>query len=253
MPRLPVPIVRILLILLVLTTPALAHDGVRDAAVAREAAQAFKIYIDEVTQEGGRPDLKRPAVVSMLGRIFDLDALNALPPAQASDISWLLEWGDAANATSKLFTRYGSKPGPRPDLEALQRNMTEYADEFATAMNFMIRAMAREAVAARLFRATLRPEDLTRVREQGFTGLRHSTAEFVLTAICSVIESGGRPENARLVAAAIRDTREVWANFFFAEDRSRVIEYIAEHDKRIPDETARTDLAAFTAALQAVD
>jgi len=54
-------------------------------------------------------------------------------------------------------------------------------------------------------------------------------------------------------AAAIRDTREVWAGFFFAKDRARVVEYIAGIDKRIPDETARTDLAAFTAALQAVD
>ena len=247
------PIVRILLILLALATPAFAHDGVRDAAVAREAAQAFKLYVDEVTQEHGRPDLKRPAVASMLGRIFDLDALDALPPAQASDMSWLLDWGDAANATSKLFTRYGSKPGPQPDLEALQRNMSAYEDEYATAMNFMIRVLAREAVAAELFRATLRPEDLTRVREEGFSGLRRSTAEFILTAICSVIESGGKAENARLVAAAIRDTRDVWAGFFFAQDRSRVIEYIAAHDKRMPDQTARTDLAAFTAALQAMD
>lgn len=55
------------------------------------------------------------------------------------------------------------------------------------------------------------------------------------------------------VAAAIRDTREVRANFFFAQDRSRVIEYIAGHDKRMGDNTARTDLAAFTAALLAVD
>lgn len=247
------PIVRILLVLLALATPAMAHDGVRDAAVAREAAHAFKLYIDEVTQEGGRPDLKRPAVASMLGRIFDLDAFNALPPAQASDMTWLMEWGQAANATSKLFTLYGSKPGPQPDLEALQRNMTEYGDEYAVAVNFMIRALAREAVSAQLFRATLRPEDLTRVREEGFTGLRHLTAEYVVIAICAVIESGGKVENARLVAAAIRDTRDVWAGFFFAQDRSRVIEYIAEHDKRIGDETARSDLAAFTEALQAMD
>jgi len=28
---------------------------------------------------------------------------------------------------------------------------------------------------------------------------------------------------------------------------------MAAHDKRMPDQTARTDLAAFTAALQAMD
>jgi len=51
------------------------------------------------------------------------------------------------------------------------------------------------------------PEQRTRVREQGLTGARNSNAEFILSAICSAITSGGKPANARLVAAAIRDTR----------------------------------------------
>jgi hypothetical protein len=247
------PIVRILLVLLALASPALAQDGARDAAAAREAAQAFRVYVEGVTKKGGRPDLTRPEVAALLGRVFDLGALNALPPAQATDILWLLDWMDAANATNKLFTRYGSKPGPQPDLAAIQRNMTEYEDPYAAAMNFMIRGLAREAVSATMFRAGLAPEQRTRVREEGFAGVRSSTAEFILAAICSAIESGGKPANARLVAAAIRDTREVWASFFLPQDRARVIELLADLPKRVPDETARIDLAAFTAALQAVD
>ena len=133
------PIVRILLVLLALVSPALAQDGARNAASAREAAQAFRVYVEGVTKKGGRPELTRPEVAALLGRVFDLGALNALPPAQGSDISWLLDWMEAANAVNKLFTRYGSKPGPQPDLEALQRNMTEYEDQYAAAMNFMIR------------------------------------------------------------------------------------------------------------------
>jgi hypothetical protein len=245
------PIVRILLVLLALTSPALAQDGAREVAAAREAAQAFRVYVEGVTKKGERPDLTRPEVAALLGRVFDLDALNALPPAQANDILWLPDWMDAANATNKLFTRYGSKPGPQPDLAAIQRNMTEYEDQYAAAMNFLIRGFAREAVSSNLFMAALAPEQRTRVREEGLARLRSNAAEFVLAAICSVIQSGGKPANARLVAAAIRDTREVWASYFLPQDRARTIELLADLPKQVPDETARIDLAAFTAALQA--
>jgi hypothetical protein len=247
------PIVRILMVLLALASPAFAQDGARDAAAAKAAAQAFRVYVEGVTKTGGRPDLTRPEVAALLDRVFDLDALNALPPTQANDIIWLLDWMDAANGVSKLFTRYGSKPGPQPDLAAIQRNMTEYEDQFAVAVNFLIRGFAREAVSSKLFMAGLAPEQRTRVREEGLARLRSSAAEFILGAVCSVIESGGKPANARLVAAAIRDTREVWASNFLQQDRARVIEQLADPSRRVPDETARTDLAAFTAALQAVN
>jgi hypothetical protein len=150
-----------------------------------------------------------------------------------------------------LFTRYGSKPGPQPDLAALGRNMAEYEDQYAAAMNFMVRGMAREAVSSNMFWAGLAPEQRTRVREEGLTGFRRTAAEWILEAICSV--SASKPANVRLVAAAIRDTREVWAIFFLPQDRARVIEGLAGYQKQVTDETARTDLAAFAAALQAVN
>jgi hypothetical protein len=160
---------------------------------------------------------------------------------------------DAANATIKLFTRYGSKPGPQPDLAALQRNMTEYEDQYAAAMNFMIRGLAREAVSSRMFWAGLAPEQRTRVREEGLAGLRRASAEIILATICSAVQNGGKPANARLVAAAIRDTREVWASYLLPQDRARVIEQLADLPRQVPDETARIDLAAFTATLQAAN
>ena len=226
------PIVRILMVLVALASPALAQDGLLAAAAARDAAQAFRLYVEGVAKKGERPDLTRPEVAALLGRVFDLDALNALPPAQASHIFWLLDWMEAANATNKLFTRYGSKPGPQPDLAAIERNMSEYEDQYAAAMNFLIRGQARE---------------------DGLARARGSTAEFVLSAICSVILSGGKPANARLVTAAIRDTREVWASYFLPQDRVRVIELLAGYEKQVSDETARTDLVAFAAALEAAN
>jgi hypothetical protein len=248
-----VSIVRLLLVFLALASPARAQDGARDAAAASEAAQAFRVYVDGVAKKGERPDLTRPEVVVLLDRIFALDALDALPPAQGSDLPWLADWMDAANAANKLITRYGSKPGPQPDLAAIQRNMTEYEDQYAAAMNFMIRGLAREAVASKLFWAGLAPDERTRVREEGFVKFRSSAVEFILAAACSAILVDGKPANARLAAAALRDTREVWAGFFLPQDRARVIEQLTGPDKRAPDEMAQNDLAAFTAALQAAD
>jgi hypothetical protein len=156
-------IVRILLVLVALASPAFAEDGLIDAAAARDAAQAFRVYVEGVAKKGERPDLIQPEVTALLGRIFNLDGLNALPPAQGSDIYWLLDWMEAANATYKLFTRYGSKPGPQPDLPAIERNMAEYEDQIAAALNFLIRGQAREAVSSKLFWEGLAPEQRARV------------------------------------------------------------------------------------------
>ncbi len=245
-------IFRALLLFLALGSPALAHDGARDAAAARDAAQSLQRYVEGIAKTGGRPDLTRPEVAKLLREVFDLDALAALPPAQGSDVSWLLDWMEAANRTHRLILLYGAKPGAAPDWAAIQRNMSEYEDQFAAALNFLIRFQAREAVSVNMFMAGLTPEQRTPVREAGFTGARKSAPEFILSAICAVV-LGGKPANARLVAAAIRDTRVVWASYFLPQDRAHVVELLAGLPKPPADETARTDLAAFTAALEAVN
>ena len=246
------PIVRILLVLLALASPALAQDGARNASAARDAAQAFRGYLEGVAKKGGRPEPTRPEVAALFDRVFDLKALNALPPVQANDISWLMDWMDAANTAHKLLMLYGSKPGNEPDLAAIQTNMSQYEDQYAVMMNFMIRGHARQAVSMKLFMASLAPEQRTRIREEGYTKARGSQAEFILSVICAGIQASTRPDNARLVAAAIRDTREVWANFFLPKDRTRIIQLLGDLSRQVPDEKARTDIVAFTAALRAV-
>jgi hypothetical protein len=49
------PIVRILLILLALASPALAQDGARNAAVAKEAAQTFGLSSKAWRKRAGGP------------------------------------------------------------------------------------------------------------------------------------------------------------------------------------------------------
>ena len=107
-------IVRTLLILLALASPALAQNGARDAAAAQEATQALRVYVEAVAKKGERPDLSRPEVAALLGRVFNLNALKALPPPQANDVPWLIDWIEAGNAASKLFILYGMKPGSQP-------------------------------------------------------------------------------------------------------------------------------------------
>ena len=245
------PIVRILLVLLAIASPALAQDGARDAAAAREAAQAFRVYVEGVAKKRGRPELTRPDVATLLGRVFDPGALNALPPAQASDTDWIVQWHEAANATKELFMHYGARPGQEPDVAAVRRNMAEYEDQYAAATSFLIRFQAREAVSTKMLMASLAPGERTRAVEEAFAATRRDSPLMLLGFISSV--QGSKPANARLVAAAIRDTREVWASHFLPSDRARVISVLPDFAKRLPDETARTDLAAFMAALQAVN
>jgi hypothetical protein len=243
------PIVRILLVLLALASPALAQEGARNAAAASAAAQAFQLYLEGVTQQGGRPDLTRPDAATMLGRVFDLGALTALPPAQASDSAWLLEWHEAANETKQSVTSYGAKPGLQPDMAALRRNMAEYEDQYATATNFLIRLLAREAVATTMLMASVAPETRTPEADEAFAATRRDSPVMIMGFISSV--QGSKPANARLVTAAIRDTSEVWASHFLPADRAHVIAVLPNFAKRMPDETTRTDLAALLAALQA--
>ena len=49
------------------------------------------------------------------------------------------------------------------------------------------------------------------------------------------------------------DTREIWANYFLPQHRSRILQQLADYTRQVPDETARADIVAFAAALQAVN
>lgn len=99
--------------------------------------------------------------------------------------------------------------------------------------------------------AGLAPEERTHGVEEALAATRRDSPVMILGFIGSV--QGSKPANARLVTAAIRDTREVWASHFLPNDRARVISVLPGFTKRMPDETARVDLAAFMTALQAVN
>ena len=165
-------------------------------------------------------------------------------------MTWLIEWLVAANQTSKQIIYFDIKPGPNPDQAATLRNLTDYEDQYAAATNFMLRVAAREATAMLLFMDQLAPEQRTPVREAGLQKSRNGAAGLIASAIGSVFV-GVRPANARLMTAAMRDTRDVWASYILPDDRTQIINLLTRAANMAKDEEVKKNLTAFNAALAA--
>jgi hypothetical protein len=243
-----VPFLRSFLILLALASPAFSQDGPHDAATAQNAGQAFGIYLDGVLKSGAQPDFTKPPVADLFRHIFDVAALNALPPAKAGDISWLLQWGAAVDQSYKRIILYGLQPGQPVDQLVMRRNMSEYEDQCAVAMSFLIRFEARQATTLTLFLDQLPQEQRTPARAAGLQQARSGSAQTITGAITAMTQ-GMKPGNARLIAGALRDTRDVWAGYIMPDDRTRIAKLIA--DTPAKDREAQKNLTAFAGALAA--
>ena len=142
-----VPILRSLVLLFVLVSVVHSQDGPSVAATAQNAGQAFGLYLDGVLKSGGEPNFTKPPAAELLRHIFDVAVLKALPPAKADDIPWLLQWGSAVDQSYKRIVLFGLQPGQPIDQLIMRRNISEYQDQCAMAMDFMIRFEARQATA----------------------------------------------------------------------------------------------------------
>jgi hypothetical protein len=239
---------RSLEVLLALGSPAFCQDGPRDAASAKESAQALAAYLDTVFKSGGRPDYRKPPVPDLLHRVFNTEELMALPPPNPSDLPWLLDWGAAANRTNVLMIFFGMTPGQDLDQAVVLRNQKECEDQCAASLNFMIRLTAVEVPALNQFMAQLTPEQRTPVREAGLQKARHSATEMIEGAIIWVSQ-GIKPVNARLLTAALRDTGDVWAAYITSDDRTRVLSMLIALQKTVTDDEVQKNLAALAGAL----
>jgi hypothetical protein len=245
-----VPFLRSLLLLLALVSPAFSQDGPSDAATAQNAGQAFGVYLDGVLKSGGEPDFTKPPAANLFRNIFDVAALKALPPAKADDIPWLLQWGAAVDQSYKRIILYGLQPGQPIDQLVMRRNMSEYQDQCAMAMSFLIRFEARQATTLTLFLDRLPPEQRTPARAAGLQQARGGAAQTIVGAITAMTE-GMKPGNARLIAGALRDTRDIWAGYIIPDDRSRITKLIAETPATVKDRETQKNLAALAGALAA--
>jgi hypothetical protein len=245
-----VPVLRSLLILLTLVIAARAQDGPHDAATAQNAAQAFGLYLDGVLKSGGQPDFTKPPAADLFRHIFDVAALKALPPAKAGDISWLLQWGAAVDQSYRRIILYGLQPGQPVDQLVMRRNMSEYEDQCATALSFLIRFEARQATTLTLFLDQLPAEQRTPTRAAGLQQARSGSAQTISGAITAMTQ-GMKPANARLIAGALRDTQDTWATYLMPDDRAKIANMLAEMPAAVKDREAQKNLAAFAGALAA--
>ena len=166
-----------LLLMVALVSPALAQtsfaDGAALAARAADAAKELRTHLAELAKAGGRPDFSKPPASELFGRIYDMNALAALPPPAPNEFSWLLNWSAAGGGFVKAILTFGITPPVGPsDQGAIERNLVDYEDQQAVASSFLVRITAREMRVLSLFMAQLPEDQRTPIREEGFDTAR---------------------------------------------------------------------------------
>jgi len=164
------------------------------AAEVKDAATQLQAYLDGVLKGGGRPDFSKPPASDLWGQVFNVKRLEPLPAAQAADLPWLMDWAATANGAYKSILFFGIAPPVTllTDPPALQRNVTEYEDQEAAAINFLLRIYAREIQAGFAFMSALAPAQRTAVRMEGLNKMRGAEAGTVANCLmdCRGHEAG---------------------------------------------------------------
>ena len=248
--------VRALLLFAALQSPALAQsDGAGLAAGAKAAADRLQLYLDDVAKTGGRPDFGKPPAAELFARIFDIEHLSAVPPPRADDIPWLVDWVAAASQASKAIMFFGiERPADAAAAArnaAFVRNVTDYQDQQAIELDFLIRLAARESVAMDAFMQQLAPEQRTPIREQGVKKARAGFAQMISGALVSMTDQHLKPTYARRVSAAMRETGDIWVGSLMPDDRTRIVSQLQSTQLKVKDDAAQENLAAFSAVLAA--
>lgn len=240
------------LLVAALVSPALAQDGPSIAASVKDAANQIAMYLESTAKAGKRPDFSKPPVSTLFGRVFDAQQLAALPPPTAKDVIWIGDWTSAANQVAKSILYFGiTQPAdPIADAPAIRRNVSDFEDQQAVAVSFLIRITARQTKSMFLFMDQLTPEQRTPIREEGVNRARVGASEVVYGALITIAQ-GLKPANARLMSAAIRDTTEAWVADIFPKDRQQILAMLTKAEETTKDDETRKNLAAFGAALAA--
>jgi len=211
------------LLLAASSLPASAQDGPHSAALAKESVKALAAYIQETTQAHRRPDYSKPPISQYLQRILDADAFAALPPPQASDIGWLLEWNASISRTYKMLLFFGAT-SEKDMKDAMTLNVVEAEDQIVSAMALEVRIGSRMMMAMPLFMAALPPEPAskTEIRKAGIQRAQRGLVETVQGSSMS-LTAPMRPRNGLVLSAALRDTAAVWAPFATAGERAELL------------------------------
>lgn len=244
---------RALLLLAVLAPAARGQEEPGFLAGARDSANQLQLYIDFAAKTGDRPDFTKLPLSDLFARVFDLKQLAALPSTRANEMSWLPQWVATANAVAKSILYFGVTPSATltaDQIAAVKRNASDYEDQEAITLDYMIRVSARLAQAVMLFLDQLPAEQRTPVRQEGLNRARNGGAEMIYGAVVTIAQ-GMKPANARLVSGAMSDTREVWSGLIPPQYLPQVMSMIERAESATKDDAVRKDLAALSVALAA--
>jgi len=238
--------------LLVLLGGAAQADGASSAQTAAKAIQDLTRYTDDAIKKNERPAFGNPPASTYLAQVLDGKALAALPPPAASDMQWLVQWADAMNKVNHLLIFTGAKSSSEADQRAaIERNMNEYEDVMFPAWAFMARLQTRMLVSADLFMDSLKPEDRTPVRQRGLAQIRDGHIQFVQGGL-TTIAAGVKPQNAKVLAAALRETAPIWAPRITEPEQSRLRSTLTEAKKVYTDAALLDDIGGLSLMIEAV-
>lgn len=195
-----------------------AADGAQAAAAAKEAAGRFKAYLGDLEKSKGTPDYAKPPASAYLRRIFDADALAALPAPKIDDFGWLLEWVTSVGQTYTVMLMFGAKDS---GTQTAGRNLVDYQDNTLPAAAFMLRLNAYAAPAMPAYFNSLPPGERAQAREE--IEQRNRGLVQMATGMTGFIGIRLKLENVRLTAKALRDTVAIWAPLTTAQERAGLL------------------------------
>jgi hypothetical protein len=239
--------------LMLLALPAAASDGRHAAARAVASAQALQHQAAQAAAAGKRLDLTVAPASEHLRRIFDAKTFSELPPVAASDMPWITDWLGAARTTNYTLLYFGADPKRPMQLEpaAFARNVQEYEDQIAIAITFQQRLFPRALETAHAFLESLPQQDRTPVRLEGLAKMVDGYLESVRGALGFAADSTTKPANARMIAAAVRKSAEIWITFTEADTRKPFIDLLTAAQQQIKDKETAQHFRAIQAALEA--
>jgi hypothetical protein len=239
--------------LMLLAAPAAASDGKEAAARALEAAQALKRHAAQVATSGKRLDLTVAPASEHFRRIFDAKGFAELPPAAASDMEWIGDWIGAVSITNHTLYEFGAdpkRPG-QPDLAVLARNVSEYEDQMTVAMIFQQRLFPRVMEAGYEFLVSLPEDERTPVRLKGLAGVVVNYLETIRASICFAGDNTIKPANARMIAATVRESIEVWSEYLEDDMHKQFISVLTTAQQQTKDTETAEQFRAIQTALEA--
>jgi hypothetical protein len=193
-----------------------AADGPQAAAAAKEAAAKLQAYLRDLEKSKGQPDYAKPPASEYLKRIFNTDALAALPAPKVDDLSWLSEWVTSVGQAYAAMIMFGAK-----DNENAGRNLVDYQDHTLPAMAFTLRLNAYAASAMPAYLNSLPPGE--RAQARGEIEQRNRGLAQMATGMAGFLGIRLKLESVRLTAAALRDTVTAWAPLATAKERTDLL------------------------------